>query len=317
MSSADRTSDVTESADEFEILPEHRGDMSRVRQLVRNQYEIFRGERLGQIGLAILLIFLFVGMFAPYLAPYDAQEKLRGDDGTLKRLEAPSAEHPLGTTRLGRDVLSQLLVGSRIALLVGFLGAFMSVFIGTNVGLISGYFGGWIDDILMRITDIVYGIPILPFAIVILTMVNRSIYWIILMLGLIYWRNCARIVRSEVLSLKDQEFVQSAETTGASSPRIIVKQLLPNVLPISFLYFAFATGWSIVTAASIAFLGFGDPTQISWGRMMFAAWNTNSVLQQPLWAVTPGLMIMLTVSAVYFIGRTYEQVANPRLQGES
>lgn len=271
---------------------------------------------MGEVGLVVLVFLLLVAALGPTVAPYDPMTKDMNSDGTLASNQGPSIEHPLGTTRYGRDVLSQLLVGARSALLVGFTTATIVITTGTAVGLTAGYYGGWVDSILMRITDVVYGIPILPFAIVVLTMVNRSIFWIILMLGLIYWRNCARIIRSEVLSLKDQEFVQSAETTGASSPRIIVKQLLPNVLPISFLYFAFATGWSIVTAASIAFLGFGDPTQVSWGRMMFAAWNTNSVLQQPLWAIAPGVMIMLTVSSVYFIGRTYERVANPRLQGE-
>lgn len=286
-------------------------------EMAMRPYRILRGNRMGEVGLVILLGLLVLAMIGPAIAPYDPATKDVAEDGTLASNEGPSAEHPLGTTRYGRDVLSQLLVGTRSALLVGFLTATIVVVTGTTVGLTAGYYGGWVDSILMRITDIVYGIPILPFAIIVLTMLERSIFWIIFMLGLIYWRNCARIIRSEVLSLKENEFVQSAETTGASAPRIIVKQLLPNVLPISFLYFAFATGWSIVTAASIAFLGFGDPTRISWGRMMFAAWNTNSVLQQPFWVGMPGLMIVLTVASVYFIGRTYEQVANPRLQGDS
>lgn len=291
--------------------------LDSISEMAMRPYRILRGNRMGEVGLVILLGLLVLAMIGPAIAPYDPATKDVAEDGTLASNEGPSAEHPLGTTRYGRDVLSQLLVGTRSALLVGFLTATIVVVTGTTVGLTAGYYGGWVDSILMRITDIVYGIPILPFAIIVLTMLERSIFWIIFMLGLIYWRNCARIIRSEVLSLKENEFVQSAETTGASAPRIIVKQLLPNVLPISFLYFAFATGWSIVTAASIAFLGFGDPTRVSWGRMMFAAWNTNSVLQQPFWVATPGLMIVLTVASVYFIGRTYEQVANPRLQGDS
>lgn len=289
----------------------------RISSLVRRPYEVLRGNRLGEIGLVMLVFLLTLAAVGPYVAPYDPLTKSTNEDGTLEALEGPSVEHPPGTTRYGRDVLSQLLVGTRTALMVGFLTATIVIVIGTTVGLVSGYYGGYVDDALMRFTDIVYGIPILPFAIVVLTMLQRSIIWIILMLGFIYWRNCARIIRSEVMSLKEEEFIQSAETTGASTPRIIYKQLLPNVLPISFLYFAFATGWSIVTAASIAFLGFGDPNQVSWGRMMFAAWNTNSVLEQPFWAITPGMMIMATVSSVYFIGRTYEEVANPRLQGRS
>jgi len=287
----------------------------RIVGVLKRPYAVLRGNRMGEVGLVVLLSLFVIAAIGPLVAPHDPLHKNQNDDGTLKSLEGPSVNHPLGTTRYGRDVLSQLLVGARTALLVGFVTATIVVTIGTTVGLTAGYYGGYVDDALMRITDIVYGIPILPFAIVVLTMLQRSIAWLILMLGLIYWRNCARIIRSEVMSLKEEEFIQSAETTGASTPRIIYKQLLPNVLPISFLYFAFATGWAIVTAASIAFLGFGDPNQISWGRMMFAAWNTNSVLDQPIWAIAPGLMIMATVSSVYFIGRTYEEVANPRLGG--
>lgn len=292
-----------------------RSTTDRAVSLLRRPYNVLRGNRMGEVGLVLLAFLLTLAVVGPAIAPYDPLAKDMNEDGTLVSNEGPSDEHLLGTTRYGRDVLSQLLVGTRSALLVGFLAGTIVITIGTTVGLTAGYYGGWVDSILMRITDVVYGIPILPFAIVVLTMLNRSIYWIILMLGLIYWRNCARIIRSEVMSLKEEEFIQRAETTGASSSRIILKQLLPNMLPFSFLYFAYAVGWSIVTAASIAFLGFGDPNQVSWGRMMFAAWNTNSVLQQPIWALTPGIMIMLTVSAVYFIGRTYEQVANPRLQG--
>jgi len=284
------------------------------RALAARPYGVLRGNRMGEIGGVILAVLLLLTVFGPTIAPHDPQAKQLNDDNTVRSLEGPSTTNPLGTTRYGRDVLSQLLVGARTALLVGFLTATIVVTIGTSVGLTAGYYGGYVDDILMRITDIVYGIPVLPFAIVVLTVLDRSILLIILMLGLIYWRNCARIVRSEAISLREEEFIESAETTGASSLRIIYRQLLPNMLPLSFLYFAFATGWAIVTAASVAFLGFGDPSRISWGRMMFAAWNTNSVLAQPFWIAAPGLMIMLTVSSVYMIGQTYEEVANPRLQ---
>jgi peptide/nickel transport system permease protein len=283
-------------------------------ELVTRPYRVIRGNRGGEIGLVLLLLMVSIGIAGPMIAPYGALEKDTNEIGFPASMEGPSAEHPFGTTRYGRDILSQTLIGARSALLIGFSTATIVVLLGTFVGVVSGYFGGRVDETLMRITDIVYGIPILPFAIVALTILERSMWWIVLVIGLLYWRNSARIIRSDVLSLRDEEFIQKAKTTGASDRRILRKQVVPNVLPISFLYFAFATGFAIIMSASIAFLGFGDPNRISWGRMIFAAWNNNGVFQQPLWVAAPGLMIVLTVGSVYLIGQTYEEVANPRLK---
>ena len=314
MSSQETTSEVAESASKFDILPEHQGDESRIRQIVLAQREIFRGERLGQLGVAILLMFVFVGLFAPYLAPYDAQEKLRGDDGSLKRFESPSLEHPLGTTRLGRDVLSQLLVGSRIALLVGFLGAFMSVFIGTNIGLLSGYLGGWTDDVLMRITDIVYGLPFLPFVIVLVVILGPGLFNIIVAIALVQWRSTARVIRSQVLTIKERPYIEAAQAAGGSDARVIYTHILPNVLPLVFLYGAFSVGWAVIAEASIAFLGFGDPLSVSWGKMLFNAYNANAMRSAWWWVLPPGLAINLFVISGFLIGRTYEKVTNPELR---
>jgi peptide/nickel transport system permease protein len=314
MSSQKATSDVTESARDFDILPEHRGDKSRLRRILQSQREIFHGERLGQIGLAILLTFLLVGLFAPYIAPYDAQEKLRDDDGSLKRFEPPSAEHPFGTTRLGRDVLSQVLVGSRIALLVGFLGAFMSVFIGANIGLISGYFGGWIDDILMRITDIIYGVPFLPFVIVLVVILGPGLFNMILAIALVQWRSTARVIRSQVLTIKERPYIEAAQAAGGSDARVIYTHILPNVLPLVFLYGAFSVGWAVIAEASISFLGFGDPLSVSWGKMIFTAYTANAIRSAWWWVIPPGLAINLFVISGFLVGRTYEKVTNPELR---
>lgn len=314
MSSGEPTSDATESSPEFEILPEHEGDGSRVLRFLRNQREVFRGERLGQIGVVILLTFLVVGLFAPYIAPYDAQQKLRTEDGSLKRFESPSLEHPLGTTRLGRDVLSQLIVGTRIALLVGFLGAFMSVFIGTNIGLISGYFGGWIDDILMRITDIIYGVPFLPFVIVLVVILGPGLFNMVIAIGLILWRSTARVVRSQVLTVKERPYIEAAEAAGGSHARVLYTHILPNVLPLVFLYGAFSVGWAVIAEASISFLGFGDPLTVSWGKMLFTAYSANAMRSAWWWVIPPGLAINLFVISGFLIGRTYEKVTNPELR---
>ena len=288
--------------------------LERITSVVARPYAVIRGNRTGEIGVVILSVVVLIGLFGPIVAPYGPLERDLLDSGLVASMEGPSPAHPLGTTRFGRDVLSQVLWGARSALFIGLSTAAIVVTIGTTVGVVSGYFGGRVDDALMRMTDIVYGVPILPFAIVALSILERSIVWIVLVIGLIYWRNSARIIRSDVLSLRDEEFIQKARTTGASDARIIRKQVVPNILPISFLYFAFAVGFSIIMAASISFLGFGDPNRVSWGRMIFSAWNNNGVFRQPFWVVGPGLMIVLTVSSVYMIGQTYEEVANPRLR---
>ena len=299
---------------QFEILPEHKGDKSTIREILHAQREIFRGERLGQLGVLILIGFIFMGLFAPYLAPYPPQEKLRDESGSLLSLEPPSVEHPFGTTRLGRDVLSQVIVGSRIALLVGFLAAFISVFIGTNIGLISGYRGGWTDDILMRFTDIIYGLPFLPFIIVLVVILGSGLMNVIIAIALVQWRSTARVIRSQVLTVKERPYVEAAKAAGASDARIMYLHILPNVLPLVFLYGAFSIGWAVIAEASVSFLGFGDPLSVSWGKMIFSAYTANAIRTAWWWVVPAGLAINLFVISGFLIGRTYEKVANPELK---
>ncbi len=296
------------------------GTAKRVEQL-RSGLAVFKGDRLGQIGLVLLAVFVFVGVFArpisieflnvtiPGLAPYDPSERAIGG-----RLESPSLAHPLGTTQLGRDVLSQLIAGTRVTLLVGTLAAFMAVFIGTNVGLVSAYYGGWVDDVLMRITDIVYAVPFLPFAIVLVAIVGSSIVNIIGAIVLILWRSTARVIRSQVLSHKQRPYVESAEAIGASDLRIMYKHILPNVLPLAFLYAAFAVGYAVIAEASLSFLGFGDPNMLSWGEMIFTVYTADAIRQAWWWVFPPGIAITLFVMSVFFIGRTLEKVINPELR---
>ncbi len=288
---------------------------------IRSKFAIFKGDRMGQFGLVVLTIFVLVGIFArpitidflnitiPGLAPHDPNEL-----GLGGRTEPPSSTHPLGTTDLGRDVLSQLIVGTRVTLIVGSLAAFMAVFIGANIGLISAYYGGWVDDILMRITDIVYGIPFLPFAIVLVAILGSSLFNIILAIALILWRSTARVVRSQVLSHKQRPYVESAEAIGASNIRIMYRHILPNVLPLVFLYAAFAVAYSVIAEASLAFLGFGDPERLSWGEMIFEVHTANAIREAWWWVFPPGLCIMLFVMSVFFIGRTLEEVVDPELR---
>jgi peptide/nickel transport system permease protein len=267
------------------------------------------------IGVVILCIFVLIGAFAPSISPYDPRVQNYNEAGKLERLQPPSAKHWFGTTTYGRDVLSQTIHGTRVALVVGTMTAFFVALIGMNIGLISGYYGGIVDTLLMRMTDIVYSIPTLPFAIVAFAILTRDIFWIIVVMALLFWTTTARVVRSQVLSLRERPFIDVARTSGASDLRILYKHIAPNVLPLVFVQGAFAVAAGITTEASISFLGVGDPDAISWGTILYDASSSNVMYKAWWWFLPPGVCIMLVVMAFYFIGRAYEEVANPRLKG--
>ncbi len=264
-------------------------------------------DTLAKFGLVTLSLYIIFAVFGPYIVPYDPMQINYGPDGTSLRLESPSSDHWLGTTNLGRDVLSQTIYGARVSIIVGFTSATISVIIGTNIGLISAYVGGRVDDVLMRLTDIAYGIPLLPFAIVIVVMLGSSLINIILAIILLQWRATARVIRSQVLSHKERPYVESAEAIGAGRLRIMYIHIFPNVLPLAYLYVAFSVGWAIITEASIAFLGLGDPTSVSWGNMIFTAYGAEVLRTAWWWVFPPGISIMLLVMSVFFIGRALER----------
>lgn len=268
----------------------------------------------GRISLVVLGICLFLAVFGPLIAPYDPTARNYNAAGKLMRLSGPTWDHWLGTTLLGRDVLSQLLWGARPAPLVGGITAIGTVLIGVNVGLVAGYFGGRIDTVLMRITDIFLGLPFLPFIIVVLAMSGRSLTTIIVAMTIVMWRSTARVIRAQVLALREQPFVAAARITGASNAAILYREIAPNILPLALVNMAFALAWAIITEASIGFLGFSDPKVISWGSILYDAYASQMMYRAPWWVVPPGIAIMVLVSAVYFVGRAYEEVVNPRLR---
>lgn len=286
----------------------------RMLSAVGDQFVILSKDKLGLAGMIILGFFLLVAAFSPWIAPHDPMETLMRPDGTMARMDPPSLAFPFGTDRMGRDILSQVIIGSRVALFVGILSAVMVVFIGTNVGLISGYYGGKIDDLLMRITDIVYGVPFLPFAVILIALLGPGLPNVILAIVLITWRTTARVVRAQVLTLKQRAFIDAARVAGASNLRIIYMHLAPNVLPISFVYAAINMGWAILTEASISFLGYGDPLLMSWGKILFNAYVAQAVTVAWWWVMAPGIAIVLLVLSGFFISRAYEEIINPRLR---
>ena len=238
-----------------------------------------------------------------------------GSDPFVDKLAPPSSEHWFGTDHLGRDLYSQNVYGSRIALLVGFLGAALVVLIGTNVGLFAGYFRGRTDTVLMRIVDVMYGIPFEPFAMILVLLFDPSLMIVILAISLLTWRTVARLIRSQVLSLSERPFVKAARVAGASDMRILYLHIAPNVLPLVFLELAIILGASIIAEATLSFLGLGPPQSISWGGILHNARLSGAWRTAWWWNIPPGAFIMITVLAVFFISRALEVIANPRLRG--
>jgi peptide/nickel transport system permease protein len=281
---------------------------------MRESARILTADAYGRVGLGILLFFIVVAVIAPLVAPMDPWLNNYRPDGGLARLESISARHWLGTTFYGQDVFSQLVLGTRQTILVGFITASLIGFIGTNVGLISGYFGGIVDDVLMRITDFFYAIPFLPFTMVAVALIDRSLPVIIASMAFIFWRTAARVVRAQVLTLKTRPYVLAARASGAGHLRIMYVHILPNVLPLGFLYLIFGAAWAILTESSLSFIGLGDPNQLSWGLMLNQAFATGSIRYAWWWVVPPGAALMAFLVGLYFLGRGFEERANPRLR---
>ncbi|MCK4367182.1 MAG: ABC transporter permease subunit [Thermoplasmata archaeon] len=219
----------------------------------------------------------------------------------------------LGTDNQGRDLYSQWMWGTRVALTVGLLAAFFSISIGVIIGLVSGYSGGKTDSVLMRFTDVILVLPGLPLVIILAAVLGAGIWNIILVISIVGWPGTARVIRSEVLSLKERPFIDSARVTGASNIRIMFKHIAPNVLPLAFLYMTFAVSGAILTEAALSFIGLGDVNTASWGQMLQLIQQSN-VLGSWWWLMPPGLGITFLSLAFYLIGRGYEQIVNPRLR---
>ncbi|SHJ73567.1 ABC transporter permease [Paramaledivibacter caminithermalis] len=288
--------------------------MEDAKQSLNNLFKILTRNKAGFIGLIIFTVFLIIAIFASFIAPYDPMAMNFDDNGAIKRLQPPSSSHLLGTTWMGRDVFSQMIMGSRIAMVVGILSAICVVFIGTNIGLIAGYYGGKVDNVIMRLVDIIYGIPFLPFALILVAVLGPGIKNIILAIVLITWRNSSRVIRSQVLTLKNRTFIEAARLTGASDFRILYKHIAPNVLPLSLVYVALSMASAIMTEASLSFLGFGDPTLSSWGKILYSCYSSQAMFKAWWWMLPPGIAITLLVLSGFLMSKAFEEVANPKLR---
>ena len=266
--------------------------------------------------LAILVPFVLIAVFANQIAPYDPTEPIPG----AKIFEPPfwmQGANPaaiLGTDFQSRDVFSRLLFGARVSLIVGVMGTIVAGSIGTALGILAGYLGGWVDQVIMRVTDAWLALPALVFAIFLATMVGPSMWNIIIILGLVYWTRYARVIRGEVLSLREREFVKLSEIAGASSFRVIRKHILPNVLNTAMVLASLTIGVVIIAEASLSFLGVGvPPPEPAWGSMLA---DGRSMLIVGDWWLTvfPGICIMLVVLATQLLGDWLRIRLDPQLR---
>jgi len=266
-------------------------------------------------GMAIYLVFVLVALFADQLATHDPLEILFSANGRVAKNMEPGGTYLLGTTNLGRDIFSQTVWGARSALIVGLSAAPVVVAIGTLVGLIAGYFGGRVDALLMRVADVALAIPFLPFIIVLTAFLRPAVSNVVIAVGVLLWANTARVVRSQVLTVRERAYVEAARVTAASDLRIIFVHVAPNVLPISFLYGSIVIGWAIFAEATVSFIGLGPSDAVSWGYMLQDAFVSQALSRGAYhWFLPPGICIMLVVAAGFFISRGYEELLFPKLR---
>ncbi len=281
--------------------------------IARTWHELW-AEPQGKAGVIMLSIAVLVGIFAPIIIGTDALNVIKA---TARPFQNPSWQYPLGTDEYGRSVLWMLLWGSRTSLLVGFFSAIIAMVIGTVIGLVAGHFGGWIDTVLMRIDDWMLVIPFLPLVIVLNTVLGRGVDKTILALGLTLWPGTSRILRAQVLSVKQRPFMERAKALGAGNTHQMIKHTLPNIMPLVLANTTLTVASAILSESALAFLGLGDPslTATSWGTMLDGAF-TSGAISVGAWTylLAPGIAIVLVVLAFTWCGNALEKVLNPRLQ---
>jgi peptide/nickel transport system ATP-binding protein/peptide/nickel transport system permease protein len=270
----------------------------------------FFGTPTAILGTMLLTVIVLTAIVGPAVAPYDPREV------TGRPFSSPSAEHWLGTNDIGQDIFSEVLWGTRISLLIGLIAASTAITVGTGIGVVASLAGGWVDMVLMRITDIVLTIPFLPLAIVLAAFLGPSVWNTTLVIALVIWARPARVVRSQGLSIRNFAFVEAAHALGGKFWHVLTRHVLPGVIPLALSQFILATSSSILTEASLAFLGLGDPIQKSWGTILFYAQARGAFLNGawPWWVIPPGLLISFTVLAFVLIGRSLEETLMPRLR---
>jgi len=286
---------------------------ARRRAAAGRTWRQFRKNKMGMIGLGILVFFLLVAIFAPLLASKcDLSPTCHPNN---PQYAPPSLKFPFGTDNLGRSVLSLTIWGTRISLTVGIVATLITVLIGTAIGLTAGYFGGWRETGLMRLTDWFLVIPFLPLAIVLATLLGPSLITIIFVIGVTSWPSTARVIRSQVLTVKTRPYVERSRALGSSHWHLMSRHILPNVAPLIFANAILIVAVAILSETTLSFLGLGDPLSISWGTILEFAFDKGAAIAgQWWWIVPPGLAIVLVVLAFTMVGYALDDILNPKLR---
>jgi len=288
-------------AEKFTIYKRQFGDL----------WDVFRANSLGMIGLIVLATFVIMALIGNFFTPYETA----GVGTFAEILNPPSWAHPFGTDDVGRDVLSQVLKGAGVSLLVGMLAATISLVVGTIIGLLSGYYRGILGIVLVRFTDIFLIIPALPLIIILAALLGSNIWNVIFVIGILGWPGTARIARSQTLVIRELPYTLRARSLGASEHQIILRHVLPGILPLLFANTVLVIGSAILSEATISFLGLGDPTRLSWGTMLNFAFSRGALFAGAYWyVIPPGVCIALIVLAFTCLGYALDEVLNPRLR---
>lgn len=282
---------------------------------MKNRDSVFKqlwNDKMGKAGIILLAVVFLMAVVGPMLFPFDSSDTAQS---ATEILNAPSSEHWLGTDDMGRDVFSALLYGARISLFVGLMATAISIVVGTLVGLVSGYYNSFISTLLMRVTDVFLAIPVLPLIIVLAAVFGQSIFITILVIGLTSWPSTARIVRSQVLSIRERMYIERIRNLGASDARLMMHHVFPNVLPLIYANTVLVIAGSILSEATLAFLGLGDPVRISWGTMLHYAFVSGAMGRGAWWYIMPpGIGILLIVLGFTLAGHTLDEITNPKLK---
>lgn len=289
------------------------GDLARQRQAQFEEYGLmlraFRRDVLALISLVIILGFTLGAIFAPFLTPYPQEGW--GEPNLANKFLPPSAEHPFGTDHLGRDVLARVLFGGRTSLSIGFLVVFIAAIIGIPLGALAGYFGGWLDEAIMRMTDMFLAFPPLLLAIAIASVLERSFTNAMIAIALTWWPWYTRLVRAQTVSLRERSFIEAARGIGVGNMTIIFRHVLPNVMTPVLVQATMDTGSAILTGAAMSFIGFGvQPPTADWGKMV--SMGRTYIMGQPWYGAFPGLAIFLVTLAFNLFGDAVRDVFDPR-----
>ncbi|WP_245891194.1 ABC transporter permease [Desmospora activa] len=289
-------------------------DTSQPIQTGRRWIRVLLKSKTGTIGLLIILSVVLVAIFADVIAPHNPVATKAADRLMPPMwIEGGTGDHPLGTDNLGRDVLSRIIYGSQISLLVGICSVVVAGAIGLVLGLLSGYFGGWIDRVIMRTVDSFLAIPNILLMLMVLAVMGPGLLTLILVLGVTNWVNYARVIRGEVLSIKERDFVRAAKSIGSSHTRIMGIHILPNILSSFIVISTLSVATTIIMEASLSFLGLGiQPPTVSWGGMLS---DGRQYLATSWWVATfPGIAITITVLGIIFLGDWLRDMLDPRMK---